>query len=93
MDIEYFVVPASFGIVPGGEIIGVQEANAIFWRHLKFIHMLDIKKEKNVPTYKPLFIHSQCFSSFPLMQFPQLRPEAFSAAAALGLDHECMLAD
>ena len=49
MDNEYFVVPASFGIVPGGEIIGVQEANAIFWRHLKFIHMLHKKKDKLCP--------------------------------------------
>ena len=84
MDIEYFVVPASFGIVPGGEIIGVQEANAIFWRHLKFIHMLHKKRRINCAHIQASFYPQSMLFFVPTDAIPPIKARSVFCGCCLG---------
>ena len=61
----------------------VQEANAIFWRHLKFIHMLDKKKDKCAHIQASFYPQSMLFF-VPTDAIPPIKARSVFCGCCLG---------
>ena len=61
----------------------VQEANAIFWRHLNFIHMLDKKKDKCAHIQASFYPQSMLFF-VPTDAIPPIKARSVFCGCCLG---------